>query len=212
MNDQATWVEGAVYWRLHDDQPLVARGGRLQLCPPWKPVRAAPTTRCRRPLAGPSRRGAGAVNVATTAGHNQAALERALASGATAVMVGGRYLVPSRTTPGKMYAPRVTYTHGGVVITCDCQAGHTQAPLGSTPCWHGALAMVQEQAADRASFDGQRWLLGPEAKPEHRGYTPPARPLCPVCDQVMDRDVLIPPGRQLIERQGEQRHRACWDT
>jgi hypothetical protein len=142
--------------------------------------------------------------------HNLNAVEKALLSGLTAVAVGDHYLVPSRTTSGKMYSPRVSYSSHGVIITCDCQAGHTQAPAGSTPCWHGALAMVQEQAADRARFDGRRWVAGGNP-PElvHRGYTD-NRPKCPVCNLALDRDVIIPVHRQVVtDADGASVHRGC---
>lgn len=145
----------------------------------------------------------------TDTNHNLAAVERALGSGYTAVQVGDSYLVPSRTQAGKMYSPRVSYTQAGVVITCDCQAGRTQAPLGSTPCWHGALAMVQEQAADRARFTGSGWVLGPEAHPKYMGWQDP-RPKCPVCKVAMDPDVIIPVQRQLVTLPGGVTvHKGC---
>jgi hypothetical protein len=145
--------------------------------------------------------------------HNLVAVEKALQSGLTAVAVGDHYLVPSRTTPGRMYSPRVLYTTMGVVITCDCQAGHTQAPAGSTPCWHGALAMVQEQAEDRARFDGRVWTAGGKP-PElvHRGWRDP-RPKCPVCDLAMDPDVIIPVQRQVVtDADGIAHHKGCTRT
>lgn len=144
-----------------------------------------------------------------TANHNLSAVERALLSGLTAVAVGDHYLVPSRTSPGKMYSPRISYVHAGVIITCDCEAGRTQAPLGSTPCWHGALAMVQEQAADRARFDGKQWTLGTEAHPKYMGWQDP-RPSCPVCKVAMDEDVIIPVAKQVVRTpDGAKVHRGC---
>ena len=112
--------------------------------------------------------------------HNYAAIEKALDSGATAIPVGDHYLVPSRTTAGRMYSVRVLVTNHGIHVSCDCEAGHTQAPIGSTPCWHGALALVQEQADDRVVFDGAKWVPGTAATPVTMGYVPRPRPTCPV--------------------------------
>lgn len=144
-----------------------------------------------------------------TANHNLTAVEKALLSGATAVAVGDHYLVPSRTKPGRMYSPRVTYSQAGVHITCDCEAGKTQAPIGSTPCWHGALAMVQEQAADRARFDGKTWTTGDEAHPKYIGWQDP-RPKCPRCKVALDADVIIPVAKQVVRNaEGVMVHRGC---
>lgn len=144
-----------------------------------------------------------------TANHNLAAVEKALLSGATAVAVGDHYLVPSRTNPGRMYSARVTYSQAGVHVTCDCEAGRTQAPINSTPCWHGALALVQEQADDKARFDGKQWVLGPEAHPKYMGWQDP-RPKCPVCKVAMDPDVIIPVQRQLVTLPGGVTvHKGC---
>lgn len=143
----------------------------------------------------------------TILAHNLAAIDRAIQSGYEAIGVADHYLVPSRSTAAKMYRVSVSYEPHGPRIACDCPAGHSQPAAGSTPCWHGALAMIQEQAAERATFDGRRWHTGPEATVTTRGFD--SGPTCGVCGGILDAEIIVPPERQVVSRDGASVHRGC---
>ncbi len=121
--------------------------------------------------------------------------------------MAGHYLVPSRSTAAKMYRVSVSYEPHGPRIACDCPAGHSQPPAGSTPCWHGALAMIAEQADDRATFDGRRWHTGPEATISTPTFSD--GPTCGVCGQGLDPEIIVPVERQVSYRAGVAVHRGC---
>lgn len=100
----------------------------------------------------------------SAADHNQRCRERAAEQAAAGVVATYSpehrcFVVPSRSRPGRSYHVLVQGRAGQVSVGCSCQAGATQAPLGSTPCWHGAAGCAAMVAAGLVRWDGGAWRL-----------------------------------------------------
>lgn len=112
-----------------------------------------------------------------TAEHNRRCAVRALENAqagrrATFSPEAGAFLVPSGTS-GRTYHVRVDGLAGAAKVSCDCEAGRNQPPVGSTACWHGAAGCMAMAEAGLVRFDEGRWLLTDKAPQP----TPaPARP------------------------------------
>ncbi len=118
--------------------------------------------------------------------------------------------VPSRTTPGRTYSVTVKATGAYVSVACNCPAGHTQAPLGSTPCHHGAVACLAMETADLLRWTGSGWTLTAKARSTVTpAYRPPAGNPCGGCGEDVDPDQMLPIGRQEMRHEGQSWHRSC---
>ncbi len=123
--------------------------------------------------------------------------------------------VPSRTTPGRTYSVTVKATGTYVSVACNCPAGHTQAPLGSTPCHHGAVAGLAMEAAHLLRWTGSGWTMTAKARstvPAAGGHRPPVGNPCAGCGEDVDPDQMIPRERQEMRHDGQPWHRACLTT
>ncbi len=122
------------------------------------------------------------------------------------------FRVPSRTNPSRPpYRVRVQAVWQEVAVSCNCEAGRSQSPLGDTPCWHGAAACLEASRSGLVAFDGKRWVLGAVGAELTR--KPPyvtAGPFCCVCGESVDDLVLVPVDRQAVTNlDGRMRHRGC---
>ena len=148
--------------------------------------------------------------------HNVACIQRAdeqanLGRCATYQPGTGTFRVPSRTNPKRPpYRVRVHAVGDQVSVACNCEAGRSQPPLGSTPCWHGASACMEAARLDLVTFDGSRWVLGTlGAELTRKAPYAASGPVCAACGESVDDLVLVPVWRQAVKREGELVHRGC---
>lgn len=149
------------------------------------------------------------------AAHNGRMRELAIERGASIIELERTkrlFLVESSSTAGRRYDVRVDAAGGFAVVTCNCPAGSSQAPLGSTPCHHGAAGCLWMERAGLLAWTGELWFMTQVASARVRppAPEPPAvRNPCRLCGSEVDGDCLIPVEQQeVIEPEGK-RHRGC---
>lgn len=137
------------------------------------------------------------------------AIERGGSSLATLDPRHRTFAVPSSSTAGRHYDVKVEGAGGFGMVSCNCPAGSSQAPLGSTPCHHGAAGCLRMEDAGLLTWTGEAWMMTDAARGRVVAHHPPIRNACGGCGSEVDDDCLVPVERQAVKVDGSPWHRGC---